>query len=148
MSKHGKLKRSIASLTRNSKLQQDYHDVNWLMRKVQDEERLRQTVSWLPPAFSWFIQCTWTQTGKLDKLNLPHRLGVLKKNCEKRRFPALWTLSYPEKGSPVELRLHSDLTGKFYHAPLQIAVTDNFLTNHPDLLQAIPSFCELDSPAN
>ncbi|KAL3656462.1 hypothetical protein V7S43_018687 [Phytophthora oleae] len=114
------------------------HEVNCLLDNDDDESRIREKAPWLPPDFDWFRHRVWTNPGKLGTLNLIHRLEVLKRlliTSEKRRFPATWTISYPKKGSPIELRVHSDITGKSFHKPLLIPVADNFLTRHSEVVK-------------
>ncbi|OWZ05097.1 hypothetical protein PHMEG_00022880, partial [Phytophthora megakarya] len=74
----------------------------------------------------------------LDTLHLRHRLEVLKNlviTSQSNSLPSLWTLMYPEKGSPVELRIHSDFSGGCFHEPLKINVTDNLFTKYPKFFQ-------------
>ncbi|KAG7377266.1 hypothetical protein PHYBOEH_000959, partial [Phytophthora boehmeriae] len=77
----------------------------------------------------------------LFEIRKQHQLEVLKKlivTGEKRRFPALWTLSYPENSSTIELRIHSDISGQCFHEPLQFTVSkfsSNFVERHAKFLQ-------------
>ncbi|OWY91548.1 hypothetical protein PHMEG_00039824 [Phytophthora megakarya] len=109
------------------------------MGKVEGEARLRDTKApWLPPDFTWFIQRAWRKPEVLDRLHLQHRLEVLKNlvvTSTSNSLPSLWTLSYPKKGEPVELRIHSDFSGDCVHEPLEIKVYDNILTRYPKFFQ-------------
>ncbi|KAG7386038.1 hypothetical protein PHYPSEUDO_000706 [Phytophthora pseudosyringae] len=91
------------------------HDVNFLFAEDQSEEQLRRSSPWLPRDFKWFIE-----------------------RVEKRRFPAVWTISYPENSSEMELRMHSDLSGKCYHKPLLISNPNGFarfVADNADFIQ-------------
>ncbi|KAG7380133.1 hypothetical protein PHYBOEH_011576 [Phytophthora boehmeriae] len=120
------------------------NEVSSLMGDTQGEEQLRSKMPWLPPDFGWFIQSAWTKPGKLDELKaqkitlqLLRQLNVLKQlvvNDERRRFPALWRLSYSNK--VIELRILSDLSGRCFHNPLRIKVPSDFLRRHANLIQA------------
>ncbi|KAK1940875.1 Ankyrin-3 [Phytophthora citrophthora] len=119
-------------------LHENDHEVNCLLDNDNVESRVREKAPWLPPDFDWFRQRVWTDAAKLEALNTRHRVEVLKRlviTSEKRRFPATWTISYPKKGSPIELRVHSDVTGKCFHKPLLIPATDSFLTSHSGVLK-------------
>ncbi|OWZ12651.1 hypothetical protein PHMEG_00014150 [Phytophthora megakarya] len=132
LTEHAKLKRSIVDD------QGMEHDVNTLMGRVEDEARLRQYAPWLPPDFNWFILRAWKKPGVLHKLNLHHRLEVIKNlivTNERNRLPSLWTLLYPGKGSPVEIRVHSDLSGDCDHEPLKIKISRILFTKYPNFFQ-------------
>ncbi|OWZ08388.1 hypothetical protein PHMEG_00019082 [Phytophthora megakarya] len=136
--KHAKLKRFIVD---DQEIDQD---VNNLIGKVGDEARLRQKAPWLPPDFTWFIQCAWRKPEVLDRLHLQHRLEVLKNlviTSQSNSLPSLWTLSYPKMGGLLELRIHSDFSGNCCHKPLKIEVTDNFFATHSDFFQVRLSDC-------
>ncbi|KAK1940867.1 hypothetical protein P3T76_007573 [Phytophthora citrophthora] len=119
-------------------LHENEHEVNCLLDNDNVESRVREKAPWLPPDFDWFRQRVWTDAAKLEALNTRHRVEVLKRlviTSEKRHYPATWTISYPKKGSPIELRVHSDVTGKCFHKPLLIPATDSFLTSHSGVLK-------------
>ncbi|KAG7391166.1 hypothetical protein PHYBOEH_006773 [Phytophthora boehmeriae] len=119
------------------------HPVNDFMANETnlDEGRLRETNHWLPPDFEWFLQSAWKTPGKLAELRRVHQLIVLKRlivNRDKRRLPAVWTLLYQEKSSTIELRIHSDLSGKCFHDPLKIRVPgsfETFVADHKEFFQ-------------
>ncbi|KAG1687242.1 hypothetical protein DVH05_005292 [Phytophthora capsici] len=131
------------------------HSVNDFLKNERnlDEGRLRETYHWLPPDFEWFLQCAWKTSGKLAELRRAHQLIVLKRlivNQDKRRLPAAWTLSYDEKSSMIELRIHSDLSGKCFHDPLRIRAPGSFQTfvaEHREFFQAGISILSLASVA-
>ncbi|KAK1940880.1 Ankyrin-3 [Phytophthora citrophthora] len=120
-------------------LREKNHEVNDLMNTDDDESQLRRKAPWLPPNFNWFRERVWINPGQtLVALDLKHRLEVLERlliTGDKRHYPATWTISYPEEGSPIELRVHSDVTGKCFHRPLLIPVTHNFLTEHSTVVK-------------
>ncbi|KAK1940887.1 Ankyrin-3 [Phytophthora citrophthora] len=120
-------------------LREKNHEVNDLMDNDDDESQLRRKAPWLPPNFNWFRERVWINPGQtLVALDLKHRLEVLERlliTGDKRHYPATWTISYPEEGSPIELRVHSDVTGKCFHRPLLIPVTHNFLTEHSTVVK-------------
>ncbi|KAG1706235.1 hypothetical protein DVH05_001383 [Phytophthora capsici] len=131
------------------------HSVNDFLRNERnlDEGRLRETYHWLPPDFEWFLQCAWKTPGKLAELRRAHQLIVLKRlivNQDKRRLPAVWTLLYEENSSMIELRIHSDLSGKCFHDPLRIRAPGSFQTfvaEHREFFQAGISILSLASVA-
>ncbi|POM64724.1 Hypothetical protein PHPALM_19712 [Phytophthora palmivora] len=134
LTKLAKLKRCIIDDEQNAR------EVNYLLEGSSvGEARLRQTITpWLPPDFDWFIQRAWANPDVFDKIHVRHQLEVLKKlvvTKDKRRLPALWSLTYPKEGGPVEIRIHSDFSGKCWHEPLKIQITDNFFTNHSQFVQ-------------
>ncbi|KAE9007697.1 hypothetical protein PF004_g9702 [Phytophthora fragariae] len=99
------------------------HGVTKLMNNPLQEEHVRKDFPWLPPDFSWFLQCAWENPGQLDHLQLNRDLAMLKSliiNDNKRQFPAVWTLLHNKDKKKVELRMHSELTGLCYHDPLLI----------------------------
>ncbi|KAK1940864.1 Ankyrin repeat domain-containing protein 50 [Phytophthora citrophthora] len=120
-------------------LREKNHEVNDLMNTDEDESQLRRKAPWLPPNFNWFRERVWINPGQtLVALDMKHRLEVLERlliTGDKRHYPATWTISYPEEGSPIELRVHSDVTGKCFHRPLLIPVTHNFLTEHSTVVK-------------
>ncbi|KAL4094820.1 hypothetical protein PRIC1_010473 [Phytophthora ramorum] len=106
-----------------------WHHLNFEIGNGVTEEQLRKQYTWLPPDFRWFIEKAWTIPGRLNELEVSRELTVLKRliiDREKRRFPAVWTLSYPENAKTIELRIHSDISGKCFHKPLQIKVPNTF----------------------
>ncbi|POM60352.1 hypothetical protein PHPALM_30804 [Phytophthora palmivora] len=140
------LKKNYPGLAKLAKLQRfmiddqgNDRDLKLLLGSPMEEERLLETKApWLPPDFEWFIRRAWETPGVLDKYRLLHRVEVLKKlvvTKDKRRLPVLWSLAYPKKGEPVEMRIHSDFSGKCWHEPLKIQITDNFFTNHSQFVQ-------------
>ncbi|KAL3660420.1 hypothetical protein V7S43_014573 [Phytophthora oleae] len=127
--------------------------VSGLMGDTREMDRLRSENPWLPPDFEWFIQRAWEYPGKLDELKaqkitlqLNHRLDVLKQlvaSSGTRHFPALWTLL--KEASVIKLRIHSDLTGECHHQPLNIKVSNDFLTRYANLFQVGISILPLAS---
>ncbi|ETI34559.1 hypothetical protein, variant 4 [Phytophthora nicotianae P10297] len=131
LTKHARVKRFIVD---------DGEDrgVNDLMENPEDGKRQRAKARWLPPDFSWFTQCAWKNGGVYEIHQLRHQLEAVKNivvTSESCRLPRLWTLLYPRKGSHVELRIHSDVSGKCEHKALQIPVNDNILTRYPKMFQ-------------
>ncbi|RLN52555.1 hypothetical protein BBP00_00009584 [Phytophthora kernoviae] len=139
------LKRFVVTKDPREKNGEVSHEVTKLINDGRDEERLRRENPWLPPNFGWFIQHAWMKSGVLDKMlaeiHKHYQLEVLKKlivTGEKRQFPALWTLSCPVGSSTIELRIHSDISGKCYHDPLQFTVSkfsSDFVGRHANFLQ-------------
>ncbi|KAL4151041.1 hypothetical protein PRNP1_010427 [Phytophthora ramorum] len=106
-----------------------WHSLNFEIGNGVTEKQLRRMYPWLPPDFRWFIEKAWTIPGRLNELEVSRELTVLKKliiDREKRRFPAVWTLSYPENSETIELRIHSDISGKCFHEPMLINVPNTF----------------------
>ncbi|KAF4316883.1 hypothetical protein JM18_009389 [Phytophthora kernoviae] len=142
-SKH--LKRFVVTKDPREKNGEVSHEVTKLINNGRDEERLRRENPWLPPNFGWFIQRAWMKSGVLDKMlagiHKHYQLEVLKKlivTGEKRQFPPLWTSSRPVGSSMIELRIHNDISGKYYHDPLQFTVSkfsSDFVGRHASFLQ-------------
>ncbi|OWZ07765.1 hypothetical protein PHMEG_00019804 [Phytophthora megakarya] len=133
---HSRLNRAIVDENGKS------HDVDPLMEKGEDLVRLRQRSPWIPPKFSWFIQRAWKTPGVLENYRLADQTNSLIRTDENRTLPSRWKLLYPEKGSPVELRILSDISRKCWHEskPLIIPITDNLLTRYPAPFQVrLPS---------
>ncbi|KAL4124171.1 hypothetical protein PRIC2_010010 [Phytophthora ramorum] len=106
-----------------------WHHLNFEIGNGETEKQLRRMYPWLPPDFRWFIEKAWTIPGRLNELEVSRKLTVLKRliiDREKRQFPAVWTLSYPENSETIEIRIHSDISGKCFHEPLQINVPNAF----------------------
>ncbi|KAH7489052.1 putative ankyrin repeat protein [Phytophthora ramorum] len=106
-----------------------WHHLNFEIGNGETEEQLRTNHTWLPPDFRWFIEKAWTIPGRLNELEVSRELAVLKRlitDREKRRFPAVWTLSYSENAKTIELRIHSDISGKCFHKPMLINVPNTF----------------------
>ncbi|KAL4150940.1 hypothetical protein PRNP1_010327 [Phytophthora ramorum] len=106
-----------------------WHSLNFEIGNGMTEEQLRTNHTWLPPDFRWFIEKAWTIPGRLNELEVSRELTVLKKRIidrEKRRFPAVWTLSFPENSETIEIRIHSDISGKCFHEPMLINVPNTF----------------------
>ncbi|KAH7488964.1 putative ankyrin repeat protein [Phytophthora ramorum] len=116
-----------------------WHSLNFEIGNGVTEEQLRRMHTWLPPDFRWFIEKAWTIPGRLNELEVSRKLTVLKKliiDREKRRFPAVWTLSYPENSETIEIRIHSDISGKCFHKPLQINTFERFVADNSAFIQA------------
>ncbi|KAL4168779.1 hypothetical protein KRP22_012171 [Phytophthora ramorum] len=106
-----------------------WHSLNFEIGNGVTEKQLRRMYPWLPPDFRWFIEKAWTIPGRLNELEVSRKLTVLKRliiDREKRQFPAVWTLSYPENSETIEIRIHSDISGKCFHEPLQIKAPNTF----------------------
>ncbi|KAG3022422.1 hypothetical protein PC110_g17732 [Phytophthora cactorum] len=67
--------------------EKDY-EVNYLIDNTGREQDLRGNTAWFPPDF------------KCQDLKI---LQLLQEGSEKRLFPAVWTISYPENSSTIEL---------------------------------------------
>ncbi|KAG3110840.1 hypothetical protein PI124_g11372 [Phytophthora idaei] len=105
------------------------YEVNYLIDNTGREQDLRGNKAWFPPDFKWFIQRAWAKSGKLDELDRCQDLKILQRlqeGSEKRLFPAVWTISYPENSSTIELSMHSELSGKCFHKPLKISQQNGF----------------------
>ncbi|GMF31178.1 unnamed protein product [Phytophthora lilii] len=143
LSKTGKLKRFIVDNYNEQK------EVNHLMDNCQ-RTGTHHRESRLPPDFDWFINCAWRTSNQVAMMNLEHRLNVVTKLLvagESRRYPGLWTLVYPKEGAPVELRLHSDLSGLWSHEPLKIDVGNQRLADHANEVHTFRrSVAKLQSP--
>ncbi|OWZ09492.1 hypothetical protein PHMEG_00017802 [Phytophthora megakarya] len=120
------------------------HSVNFCLPTEKaniDESRLRAKHRWLPPDFEWFLQAAWKTNGKLAELGVYRQLTLLKKlilNRDKCRLPAVWTLLYREEKSTIELRAHSDLSGKCFHTPWIISVPgkiEEFVAEYKDFFK-------------
>ncbi|KAF1787323.1 hypothetical protein GQ600_7577 [Phytophthora cactorum] len=62
-------------------------------------------------------------TGSTSQYDDIKRLVV---ESDKRLFPAVWTISCSKETSTIELRIHSDLSGRCYHTPLEISTPNGF----------------------
>ncbi|KAG2974521.1 hypothetical protein PC118_g14472 [Phytophthora cactorum] len=69
---------------------------------------------------------------------------------DKRLFPAVWTISCSKETSTIELRIHSDLSGRCYHTPLEISTPNGFarfVADHATFIQVGISILSIASVA-
>ncbi|KAG3105807.1 hypothetical protein PI124_g6763 [Phytophthora idaei] len=69
---------------------------------------------------------------------------------DKRLFPAVRTISCSKEKSTIELRIHSDLSGRCYHTPLEISTPNGFarfVADHATFIQVGISILSIASVA-
>lgn len=118
-------------------------DALWMGKDVST---VQATMPWMTQDMQWYLEKAWRQPGALQQLRTQelvreaiNKVDVLKKlvvaDEARRKYPALWTLSYDLVTKKISLRMLSDLSGDCFHDPIEIQAPAVFLAKYGNVIQ-------------
>jgi hypothetical protein len=109
----------------------------------RDTDALRLKTPWMPPDMDWYMRKSWNDITTFQQLQMNelvrNKLQVLEKLAiagdTPRQFPALWSLQYLPEEHKAIVRMHSDLSGRCYHVPIEIDTGSPLLARHASVFK-------------